>query len=133
MHRFFLLFVTSLLLLAQSACQSDVKPAKRCFITDYTSVPGLAQQAELSPAKLPELNAWILKHRDQWKTQIADLPPTGIELRLEHDKGPNTYVRFQGDRLWIKNHCRVLSASERSELLALLNPESRLPIFPYQR
>ncbi|MDI1248779.1 MAG: hypothetical protein PSV13_07950 [Lacunisphaera sp.] len=120
------LFLGCLLL---TACRVDLPPIEACFITNDTAGGEPAEMTELSPVQLKPLAAWFAARHDDWKFEVTDHYPSGLVLQMKHPGGRKTHANLRGDVLWVRNHCRVLTSAERSELMTIIAVQHQLPAF----
>jgi hypothetical protein len=126
MKKIFLLALSCLLL---TACNIDLPSIESCFIGNASPSGDLVGKKELSPVQLKPLSVWFAGLGGDWKFKIVDNFPSGLVLVLNHQKDRTTRVNLRGDQLWIGNRFRVLTPSEREELLALVSEKNQLPVF----
>ena len=117
-----------------AACHVDVLPIESGFTGEIVRADG-AFKTELTPDQIKALSEWFAANQNGWKFNPADFPPGTTALILKHRGGRVTGAYLIGNKLWVGNRVKLLTASERSVVEPLFNPNNHLPVFvqPAQR
>jgi hypothetical protein len=119
----------ALVCLLFTACSVDLPPLESCVVGKMSPSGAVVDQKELLPTQLTSLSEWFSGLTGKWKFKIVDQYPSGIALILKHKKNRFTHANLRGDWLWVGNRYKVLTASERGALLAIVGENNLLPTF----
>jgi hypothetical protein len=111
------------------ACKVEVPPIQSGYVTqnwEALNNPSSPNKTTLSWSQLKQFSEWLSAHQDGWKYEITDTP-LGTVLVLQHRGGKKTWVNLSGDKIWIKNNCRTLTAQERAEIQGILESAASQP------
>lgn len=115
-------FPLAICILFLAACKVEVPPIQWGFVTKSTGAASdpNSPKTTLTSIQLKQLEAWLAAHQDGWKFEPSDVFSFTV-LTLAHRDGKRTVVYLAGEKIWIKNHGRTLTAKERTEIQGILD------------